>query len=188
MGIPHSIILKPNEQIIRVIRRTILVDTSRYLIGAVFLLLPFFLLYPLLKYRPWGIVVGVTLFCIGLFVCFRTLYLWYHNTFVITSERIIDFDQRGFFEKVASQSSYEKIQDVSFHIHGAWGTMFRYGDVRLKTGWGSVELLVPTVHRPAELQRLILDVQDVFLENVAGKNGATKKQIVPTYDDGEEEI
>lgn len=175
MGAAHKLILKPDEHIVRVVRRVPFIDLGRYVTAAFFLLLPFFLLYPLLKYKPWGIIAGVILFSIGLFLCVRALFLWYHNVFIVTSDRIIDFDQRGFFEQVASQSSYEKIQDVSFHIHGALGTVFRFGDIHLKTGWGSVDLTVPAVYRPSELQRLILDVQEVYLQRMGSTSSPRKK-------------
>ena len=96
--------------------------------------------------------------------------MWYNNVFVITTHRIIDFDQRGFFERVVSQSSFEKIQDVSLHIHGAAQTFFHYGDINIKSAWGSVDLCVPSIFRPARMQRLLLETQEKFYEREKHKN------------------
>ncbi len=177
MAVQDKIILKPEERVIRTVRRVPIIDIGRYAFAAFFLLLPFFLIYPLLKIKPWGIAIGTVLFCIGLFLVVRTLFLWYHNVFIVTTHRIIDLDQRGFFDQVASQSSHEKIQDVSFHTKGFLPTLFRFGTITLKTGWGSVELVIPHVAEPARLQRLILDVQDAYMAKVG-----TTHEHKKTYD------
>lgn len=159
----RAISFKPHEQLVTVIRRFPLVDLWHYIVAACFMLLPFFLFFPLMRWRPWGPMLGAIVFLCGAFILLRTIFLWYHNVFVVTTERIIDFDQRGFFEHVVSQSSFEKIQDVSVHMHGALQTTFRFGDVNLKTGWGSVDLCVPNVYRPHRLQRILLETQDEFV-------------------------
>lgn len=159
-----NISFKPREELIAVIRRVPLVDALHYAIAALLLLLPFFFFFPLIRWKPWGLIVGAVVGAAGLYIFIRTFFLWYHNVFVITSERIIDFDQRGFFEHVVSQSSFEKIQDVSVHMHGALQTTFRFGDINLKTGWGSVDLCVPNVYRPHRVQRVLLEAQDAYIE------------------------
>ncbi|MCX6781110.1 MAG: PH domain-containing protein [Candidatus Magasanikbacteria bacterium] len=147
MAITDSVELKSGENILREVRRYPLVDFGKYSLAFVLMIAPFFFLFPLMKLHGWGIAGGAIIFLSGLIIFTRTLFLWFHNVFVVTSCRIIDFDQRGFFERVVSQSSLDQIQDVSFHIHGAAQTFFRYGDVNIKTGWGSVELCVPAIFR-----------------------------------------
>lgn len=175
MAIIDAIELKPREKVIREIRRFPFVDTGKYIVATLLMLIPFFFLFPLLKWHGWGIALGVTVFITGLAIFFRTVFLWYHNVFVITTDRILDFDQRGFFERVVSQSSFEKIQDVSFHIHGAWQTMFRCGDINIKTAWGSVDLCVPAIFRPSVVQRLLLDTQESYLSRTASYARDTKQ-------------
>lgn len=163
MGKIDSIELKSHEHIVRTVRRFPLVHTGTYLVAAILMLIPFFLLFPLMKLNVWGGLIGAVIFCVGAAIFVRTFYLWYHNVFVITTERIIDFDQRGFFERVVSQSSWEKIQDVSVHVHGAAQTFFHYGDVNIKTAWGSVDLCVPSIFRPNNVQRIMLETQEDYL-------------------------
>ncbi len=158
-----GIALKPTEQIVAVIRRFPIVDLPHYIGAALCVLVIFFFFVPLMRLGTGGILGGGIVLLCGFALFFRTIFLWYHNLFIITTERIIDFDQRGFFERVVSQSSFEKIQDISVHTHGALQTMFRYGDINLKTGWGSVDLCVPSVYRPHRIQRLLIETQDEFL-------------------------
>lgn len=163
MSVVNKIILKPHERIVRVYRRYPIVDIRRYVIAAALMLIPFFFLFPLMRLKEWGMALGSIIFLAGFFELVRTLFMWIHNVFIITTDRIIDFDQRGLFERVVSQSSYEKIQDVSFHIHGPLQTMFRYGDVNIKTGWGSVDLCVPGIFQPERAQRLLIDTQEDYM-------------------------
>ncbi|OGH61069.1 MAG: hypothetical protein A2848_02865 [Candidatus Magasanikbacteria bacterium RIFCSPHIGHO2_01_FULL_50_8] len=164
MGKVDNIELKPQEKIVREIRRFPFVHFGTYCGATLLMLIPFFFLFPLMKLHTWGVALGVVVFCAGAYIFLRTFYLWYHNVFVITTDRIIDFDQRGFFERVVSQSSWEKIQDISVHIHGASQTFFHYGDVNIKTAWGSVDLCVPSIFRPNNMQRLMLETQENFLK------------------------
>lgn len=181
MAVYAHIILKPHERIVRVYRRYPLMNVGHYFGAGVFLLLPFFFLFPLLRFGQWGIVCGVGLFCIGLFLLARTIFLWYHNVFLITTDRVIDFDQRGFFERVVSQSSHEKIQDVSFHIHGLLPTLLRYGDLNIKTAWGSVDLCVPAIYHPDRAQQALLDVVDVYVK----EHDLPKQSSTTSYDSDE---
>lgn len=163
MSVVDNIELKPRERVLKEVRRFPLVYAGHYVIATIIMLLPFFFLFPLMKLRAWGVGIGGACLFFGLYHLIKTTYLWYHNVFVITTERIIDFDQRGFFERVVSQSSWEKVQDVSFHINGAFQVFFRYGDVNIKSAWGSVDLCVPSVFRPSKIQRLMLDAQEQYL-------------------------
>ena len=164
MGFTDKFELKPRETIIREVRRFPLIDGGKYFFATLLMMVPFFFLFPLLKWNGWGIMLGSAVFGVGVFIFFRTIFLWYHNVFVVTTDRIIDFEQRGFFERVVSQSSFEKIQDVSLHTHGLFQTVFMYGDVNIKTAWGSVDLCVPAIFRPGTLQRLLLETQELYLE------------------------
>lgn len=175
MGFTDSIELKPHEQIIREIRRFPFIDSGKYVGATLIMMVPFFFLFPLLKWRVFGAIAGGLVFVVGLVIFVRTLFLWYHNVFVVTTDRIIDIEQRGFFERVVSQSSFEKVQDVSLHTHGAWQTIFRYGDVNIKTAWGSVGLCVPAIFRPAKVQQLILETQELYLERTQSDNSTKKK-------------
>jgi Bacterial PH domain len=170
MAVTDHIELKPEEKIVREVRRFPLIDGGKYFLAIILMMVPFFFLFPLLKWHWWGVGIGSFLLLSGLIILSRTLFMWYNNVFVITTHRIIDFDQRGFFERVVSQSSFEKIQDVSLHIHGAAQTFFHYGDINIKSAWGSVDLCVPSIFRPARMQRLLLETQEKFYEREKHKN------------------
>ncbi|MBC7471757.1 MAG: PH domain-containing protein [candidate division SR1 bacterium] len=66
-----------------------------------------------------------------------TFTLFFHNYYlslqIVTSERIIDIDQRGLFLREVSELPIDNIEDVSYNQNGFWGTIFNYGDVIVQT-------------------------------------------------------
>ncbi|MBF8280664.1 MAG: hypothetical protein HW383_437 [Candidatus Magasanikbacteria bacterium] len=151
-------------------------DWGAYFMGGLLILAAFFLLFPLFILGGIGIAIFIALIILGLILIGRRFFLWYRNAFAITNERIIDFDQRGFFERVVSESTLEKIQDVSFHFHGFWQTSLHYGDVNVQTAWGSVNLKIPCVRRPERVQRLVLDLCKQFMADPA--SGESRQTLV----------
>jgi uncharacterized membrane protein YdbT with pleckstrin-like domain len=68
--------------------------------------------------------------------------LFFHNYYlsmqVVTSERIIDIDQKGIFLREVNEMPIENIEDVSYKQNGFWGTIFNFGNVIVQTaGSGS---------------------------------------------------
>lgn len=185
MSFSASILLQPQEKIVRVLRRVPVADAGHYFLAALFLLTPFFFLFPLLRWQPWGYIIGGALLFVGLFILGRTIFLWWNNIFIITTERLIDIDQRGFFNRIISQSPLAKIQDVSCHIHGVWGTTFRFGDINIKWASGAVTLHVPYIYQPTRAQRLILDVQEDCAERYRLRLGKHRTLTPENYDAAE---
>lgn len=127
---------------------------------AIFLLLtlPFFFLFPLFRWGYWGVALFGAPLLLGVVYAFRVLITWYYNAFIITNCRVIDIDQRGFFERIVSEALYEKIQDVSYRRKGIWQTIFRYGDVMIQVAGGDIGLEIKKVRAPEKTQQLISDL------------------------------
>ncbi len=67
--------------------------------------------------------------------------LFFHNYYlsmqVVTSERIIDIDQKGIFLREVNEMPIENIEDVSYKQNGFWGTVFNFGNVIIQTAGSS---------------------------------------------------
>ena len=148
--------LKEGEDVIRVVRRYPWSFAGQGLIALMFLLLPFFLLFPLLRVGTFGVAGLLVLFLIGLFLVVRVMILYWLNVFVITNSRLVDFDQRGFFDRVVSESTYEKIQDVSFSVKGIAQTILGYGTVQIQTAGSQANLEIRNVRNPEDVQHTIM--------------------------------
>ena len=103
----------------------------------------------------WGAVLFFAIVLSVLFYMVRLVFLYKKNKFVITNQRIIDFEQVGFFEKFINEFTYAKVDKASAVVKGIGGALFKYGNLKLNLieDLGPFELY--KVPRPIELQELI---------------------------------
>lgn len=144
--------LREGEVPLEIIRRSPIVESGRMLLSAALILGAFFFLFPLLRQGPWGFVAFLTLLLAGLTLAFRTWFVWLLNAFILTDNRIVDIDQRGFFTTLVSSASYEKIQDVSFSVRGVWQTIFQIGTIEIQTAGSDLRLELSGVKHPQSIQ------------------------------------
>lgn len=58
---------------------------------------------------------------------------YYLDTWIVTNERIINIEQHGLFQRVASELDLASVQDVTAEISGFLETIFKFGDVEIQT-------------------------------------------------------
>lgn len=167
MNISRVIRLKEGEIIQAVVRNWWPINLGTYVLAGILLAGPFFFMIPLFAWRELGsAVIGVSLLA-GALLGLRTFYLWYWNVFVITSERVVDIDQRGFFDRVVSEAPYDRIQDVSYRVKGVFGTVFHFGAIVVQTAGATANLEMPHVPAPEAVQHLITAQMSSYLERLA---------------------
>lgn len=84
---------------------------------------------------------------------------YYYDIWIITSERIINIEQKGMFTRKASELRFQKIQDVTTEVIGFLPTIFNYGDVKVQTAGEQNEFVFRTVSDPYEIKNIIMDMQ-----------------------------
>ncbi len=144
---------------VQIVRRYYLTYSFHIILAFIIILLPFFFLYPLFRMGGWGIFFFFLMLLVGVFYALRQSIIYFMNGLVITRDRIIDFDQKGLFNRVVSESSYGKIQDISFKIKGIWQTVFNYGDIEIQTAASQANLEIKDVAEPQKIQDLIVKIQ-----------------------------
>ena len=80
--------------------------------------------------------IGFTVLAYYLFLfgfSFLRFLIWYFNIFLVTNERVIDFDFHRFLHKEISDCMLSKIQDVTSQMIGPTHTFFNYGHVLIQT-------------------------------------------------------
>lgn len=154
--------LKEGEEIIVIIKKYPLVFIGPIIISAVFIIAPFFFLYPLFHQGLWGVILFFILLLSGITFSIRQFVIYSFNIFVITNQRIIDIDQKGFFDRTVSESTYDKIQDVSFRLKGVFQTMFHYGSIIIQTAGTQANLELSGIKDPEKVQDLITKLQREF--------------------------
>ena len=93
---------------------------------------------------------------------FYKFVFWYFNVYLLTSERIVDFDFKGILHMETAYANLNKIQDVTPRVIGFGGTLFHYGNVHIQTAGEKSEFEFLKVERPDDVAQAIL--QEVRIE------------------------
>jgi len=172
MSLLKAVKLKDKETVVAILRHFPLVYLFRALAGLLLVSAPFFFMVPLFAMRwfgvPWGLIIFAASLLAGALYSFKTFIVWYWNAFIITNLRVIDVDQRGFFERTVSEAAYDKVQDVSYKIKGFWGTLLNYGTLIIQTAGTSSNLELEYVRDPKEVHHLMSETVAARLAVPAG--------------------
>lgn len=84
---------------------------------------------------------------------------YYLDIWIITSERIINIEQKGMFMRKASELRIGRIQDVTTEVSGFLPTIFNYGDVKVQTAGEENEFVFRTISDPYEVKNTIMKLQ-----------------------------
>ena len=152
------------EEIILLLRQHVITLVPAFIITIFFMLIPFIVSSILL-------VVGINLsdlltsaqiFLITVFwylfvfgYAFYRLLFWYFNVYLLTNERIVDFDFRGILHKEISYAGLGQIEDVSPKMIGFFGTFFNFGNVFIQTAGAKNEFEFEKVARPDDVAQEI---------------------------------
>lgn len=85
---------------------------------------------------------------------------WYLDTWIVTTERIINVEQHGLFSRTASELHLMNIQDVTSEVHGLIRTFLNFGNVYIQTAAERERFNFKDVHRPEKLREQILRLVD----------------------------
>lgn len=159
MKLKNVIQLKPNEEILMVVRESFVPHVFKFLLLAVWFLIPFFFFYPLFRMGTLGIVIFFVLVFSGIFYFWRAFRRWSHTLFVITDHRVVDIDQCGVFDRVVTESNFDQMDEVRYRMHGVLSAVFRYGTVFMKMRGEAADLKFEHVRNPARVQDLLNDLR-----------------------------
>lgn len=92
------------------------------------------------------------------FAAFQMLTLYTLSTVIITNRRIIDSNQRGFFNREISELQSNRIQDVTVHIEGFIETFLKFGDVTIQTAGTEKEFVFIQVPHPEMVKDTVMQL------------------------------
>lgn len=120
----------------------------------------------------WVALVGVVVAAGQLF---NTWLKWYYSVYIITDQRIRSQQQRNLFRKTAIDIYLNKVQNISYNIHGL-GNLFGYGTIMLQTLVGDM------------VMTKIADCEEIYEElAVAVKRAKPDHDMDDINDNGEED-
>ncbi len=88
---------------------------------------------------------------------FYRFLFWYFDIYILTNERIVDFDFRGVLNKEIAFATLDHIEDISPKTRGFFGTLFNFGDVFVQTAGTTPEFNFRRVPNPDLVAQKILE-------------------------------
>ncbi|KKP94698.1 MAG: hypothetical protein UR99_C0038G0003 [Candidatus Moranbacteria bacterium GW2011_GWD2_36_12] len=157
-----------NEQIVRVLHRNWFYLLQQFLLillicgvffGGIFYGPMFF--PELFNYEYKALTKFVESFFV-LAIWIYSFLIWvdyYFDIWIITTERIVNIEQKGMFTRSVSELRFAKIQDITTEVVGFLPTIINYGDVKVQTAGEESEFVFRTVSDPYHVKNVIMDLQ-----------------------------
>ena len=164
-----------NEEIVKVVHRNWFYLLQQFLLVFVLVVIFFVSIFLLPLFAP-GFASPQTkefaLFFENFFVLVVWIYgfmIWidyYFDVWIITTQRIVNIEQRGMFSRKVSEMEYSKMQDITVDVSGFLPTVINYGDVKIQTAGEDKEFVFKTVSDPYHIKNIIFNMQknDSFQE------------------------
>ncbi|MBI2096949.1 MAG: PH domain-containing protein [Candidatus Sungbacteria bacterium] len=121
--------------------------------------------------EPLGDFVTVLYLLILLLFAFLLWTDYYLDVWIVTSQRIIDIEQKSLFHRVISEIPMKRIQDVTIEINGIIETLLKFGDLRVQTAAEGAFTIKNAPH-PHEAKDKILFYLRENTENLKHSDGA----------------
>ena len=170
--------LKEQERIITTVRRYGLTYFWHGCLVAALIGSSFFFMFWLFAHDWWGQTLFGLDLGVGFLLLLRTMFLWQKNQLLVTTHRVIDVDQRGFFDKTVSEIPYDQIEDVFGKIKGVFGTIFRYGEINIQTGAGKVQICLQKIKQPVALQQQINELRERYVSRYSSRFSGDVAEMV----------
>lgn len=162
---------RPNEHVVLLLRRhwTVLARDVLQLVGS--LLLPPIVLLLLYYYGAFELtsasalyvfaVMILSLYYLFSYLAFFHDFVDYHlDIWVVTDQRIVSIEQQGLFNRVVSELSILRVQDVTSEIKGKIQTFLDYGQVHIQTAGEQARFVFNQVPHPSQVAKVVLQAHE----------------------------
>ncbi len=133
-----------------------------------------FMVLPILITIITGFSWLSNIFLFGLFIVIVLMCLtyaasewvsWYNDIYILTSYRVIDVQQEGFFHRTFKEASLSRIQDITYEVKGVMASVFNYGLVEVQTAGTENAIKMTQVSDPAKQSKIIGREQQRFADD-----------------------
>lgn len=187
--------LEPGEKLIKAVRKHWFVLALTLLPLAVLAWLPSFII-PFLSYilhvtasgaqipsfsiqgSPYiRLVYGLWLLMLWS-ASFNIITRYYLNEWIITSTRIIEVHQFGYFSREVSSLLLIKIQDVNVQVDGIFGTLLSYGQIEVQSAGTAEHFIIDDIPYPNGLRDIIMtEIAALHADGRAGVGGSVGSNL-----------
>ena len=100
----------------------------------------------------------------------RTYFTWYkynHDIWVVTNQRIVDFQKPNWIKQSMASADLVYIEDMAIHKNGVFATAFNFGDVRCQTAGEQANFVLSGIPKPEKVLSLIDATRDAARREIA---------------------
>lgn len=160
----------PGEKIIKILRKDGFILFKKLILSVILVSLPVLVGAIMINFYPNLLNGEISYPLIVLAVSGYALFIWlffffsfidyYLDIWLITSERIIDVRQEGFFSRTVSELKLFQIQDVTSELKGFFQFIFRYGDVHVQTAGEVQRFVFREIPHPEAVRDIIIKLAE----------------------------
>jgi len=126
-----------------------------FLISSIF---PDFINNPI--FYPLAVLLA-SVYYLSIYLFFYAMFVdYYLDLWIVTNDRIVDIEQNGLFSRTISELDLFRIQDVTTEVHGFFSTLFRYGDLHVKTASANINIVFRNIPNPNKAREALIVMAD----------------------------
>ncbi|MCG2700843.1 PH domain-containing protein [Candidatus Parcubacteria bacterium] len=158
------------EKIVKVVRRDLFILFKKIIFSFLLFILPLgFFGITLLNYPnlfdnqiayPFIVLLSSAYYLFIWLFFFFSFVDYYLDVWIITDERIIDVQQKGFFSRIIAEQRLYRIQDVTSEVHGFFPTILKYGEVHIQTAGAKQRFLFHEIPHPEDVRNMIIKLAE----------------------------
>jgi len=118
-----------------------------------------------------------------LFVLFFLIWIdYYFDLWIITSERVVNVEQKGLFSREVSELKLGKIQDITTEVKGVIPTFLNYGNVYIQTAGEKERFVLADIPSPYKIKDAVMNLQRLSEEKEKSNLGDIIKNEIHKND------
>lgn len=114
------------------------------------------------QYSFFAYLIWLLLLWVFFFVEWTDYYL---DMWIVTDQRVIDVEQKGFFNREVTSFSFRQIQDITVETKGIIETFFKFGTLHIQTAGHNRKIIINDAYHPEEARSLILRLQEQLIKS-----------------------
>ncbi len=154
-----AFLLKPGEEEIATFRQSPAVLFWRVVVVLAFLTLSAWYVSYFVMWGFLGKYFAVLATILSIYLL-HSILLWYLDIYRVTTQRFIKSSYRTVFHQHVSETSLERILNISFKTTGLWSVLMNYGDVELQVVGRMEPIVVKNVRNPGTLKEYLLRLHE----------------------------
>ena len=161
---------RENEKVELVIRKHKISLLGNFMYILAMIIIPwiiFYLVIPVtfsfLAQPPYSKLFLLLTLIYYLFIWLFGFIVWidyYYDLWLITNQRLLDIEQKGFFDRVVSELDLKRIQDITSEVHGILPTLFEFGSIHIQTAGEKNRFTMESIPHPVAIRRKIVKLYE----------------------------